>query len=396
VSFRLDPSHDDEHDSDVPTQPAAPRWIGFIPYEARRGLERPGWTPRERRPATPFARPEWRRYRAVACVDHAHGRVTVVGMTERDVGALAALLRGLAPRGEDAPRIELSDAEPLARHAERIAAAKELILRGEIYQVNLARKLRVAIPLAAERRSASLLALYRGLARAAPTPFGAFLDLGDGRVVLSTSPELLLDAKTRRGGRSFDAIWTRPIKGTRPRGRDAIEDAALAATLDADAKERAELWMIVDVERNDLGRIARSDTVRVVMPPRLVTHRTVHHREAVLRASVRRDVRRDEVLRAMVPSGSVTGAPKVRAMEVIARLEPFRRGLYTGAIGYVAYDGSMTCSMAIRTLVVNGEEGEYFTGGGIVADSDPQAEVEETRWKALQLIRVAGTTRAAS
>ena len=157
--------------------------------------------------------------------------------------------------------------------------------------------------------------------------------------------------------------------------------------LDQDPKELAELTMIVDVERNDLGRVAIPGSVRVTSPPRVVTHRTVHHRVACVAARARPDVSRDDVLRALLPSGSVTGAPKVRAMEVIAALEPRRRGLYTGAIGHVAHDGSLTLSMAIRTAVLRGDEGEYWTGGGIVADSDPEREVEETRWKALQLQR---------
>jgi anthranilate/para-aminobenzoate synthase component I len=128
----------------------------------------------------------------------------------------------------------------------------------------------------------------------------------------------------------------------------------------------------------------------VLRGPEVVTHRTVHHRRALLGAMARPDATREEVLRSMLPSGSVTGAPKVRAMEVIASLESARRGLYTGGIGFVAHDGSVTLSMAIRTAVLHGREGEYWTGGGIVADSDPRREVEETRWKALQLLGAAG------
>ena len=168
-----------------------------------------------------------------------------------------------------------------------------------------------------------------------------------------------------------------------------MSDRAHAAELDADPKERAELTMIVDVERNDLGRIAVAGSVRVTTSPHVVTQRTVHHRVASIVAHARPDASRDDVLRAMLPSGSVTGAPKVRAMEVIATLEPHRRGLYTGAIGYIAHDGGLTWSMAIRTAVLHDGEGEYWTGGGIVSDSDPERELEETRWKALQLQRAA-------
>ena len=130
--------------------------------------------------------------------------------------------------------------------------------------------------------------------------------------------------------------------------------------------------------------------MRVTVPPHVVTHRTVHHRVARITAITREGASREDVLSAMVPSGSVTGAPKVRAMEVIASLEAKRRGLYTGGLGFVRHDGGLVLAMAIRTVVLRGGEGEYWTGGGIVADSDPLREVEETRWKALQLTRAVG------
>jgi anthranilate/para-aminobenzoate synthase component I len=229
----------------------------------------------------------------------------------------------------------------------------------------------------------------------APSPFGACLDLGEGLSVLSTTPELLLRAESNQEQtaaipESFSTLFTLPIKGTRPRGTDAFSDRDLAVELDKDPKECAELAMIMDVERNDLGRIAEVGSVRIVQPPHVVTHRTVHHRQALLTARVREGLSREDVLRSMLPSGSVTGAPKVRAMEVIAQLEARRRGLYTGAIGVVGHDGGMTLAMAIRTLVLDERQGEYWTGGGIVADSDPARELAETRWKALQLERVLG------
>ena len=350
-----------------------PRWIGVIPYEGRRGaLERAGWTPRDARPEPACVAPEWHRYPAVVCVDHQEGLVFAVGSDLPAVERLAAVVRDARAGTEPELSTRVSDHDPPARHAERIAAARELIARGDLYQVNLARRLRV------ELHAGDALALYRRLARGAPTPFGCCLHLDGGVAVASTSPELLLAARGR-------ALYTAPIKGTRPRGADAELDAALARELSADAKERAELTMIVDVERHDLGRIAETGSVRVAWGPRVVMHRTVHHRAALLAARVKPGVGRAEVLASMVPSGSVTGAPKVRAMEVIASLEPARRGLYTGGIGFVAHDGDVTLSMAIRTAVLRGREGEYWTGGGIVADSDPAREVEETRWKALQL-----------
>jgi anthranilate/para-aminobenzoate synthase component I len=189
---------------------------------------------------------------------------------------------------------------------------------------------------------------------------------------------------------------TSPIKGTRPRDHDAAKDQALAQQLASDAKERAELAMVIDVERNDLGRVAEVGSVKLSGSPRVVPCGGVWHRMADVTA--RLDARRDRhaLLKAMAPSGSVTGAPKLRAMEVIAELEAARRGLYTGALGYLAHDGGLTLSMAIRTLVLQGgtdggvAEASYSSGGGIVLDSDPQLELEETEWKARQLLALCG------
>jgi anthranilate/para-aminobenzoate synthase component I len=364
----------------------APRWIGVLPYEARRSLERPAWRPEDSRPPALIARPRWYRYPAVACLDHAAGTVLVVGESARAAESFAAALRRAEGRATaEELRVSVEDDEPAAWHAERVAAARALILRGDLYQVNLARRLRVGLGAGAP------IALYERLAAAAPAPFSALLDLGDTTVV-STSPELLLCAEPAASGRGFGGLVTEPIKGTRPRGEDAARDLALAAELDLDPKERAELAMIVDVERNDLGRVAVTGSVRVTAPPHVVSHRTVHHRLARVSAIARPSATRVEVLASMVPSGSVTGAPKVRAMEVIAMLEARRRGLYTGGLGFVRHDGAVVLAMAIRTAVLAGREGEYWTGGGIVADSDPARELEETRWKALQLTRAAGAT----
>ena len=393
VSHRLDPLEDDpdfSYGGERGGWGGVPRWIGVVPYEGRRTLERPGWVgPDERAPAL-VQEPMWLRYPAVVAVDHQAGRVFAVGVDPARAEALAAELRaGRFEARQEAPfAFDAADGEPPALHMERVARAKELIARGELYQVNLARRMAVRL------RQGSPLALHRRLSAAAPSPFAACLHLGDDLTVVSTSPELLLLAepggeKTRVDPVCFGRLFTCPIKGTRPRGRDAVEDAALVRELDEDPKENAELTMIIDVERHDLGRVAATGSVRILRGPEVVTHRTVHHREALLAASARPGATRHDVLASMLPSGSVTGAPKVRAMEVIAALEAHRRGLYTGGFGHVAHDGGVTLAMAIRTVVLRGEEGEYFTGGGIVADSDPAREFEETRWKALQLEKAA-------
>jgi anthranilate/para-aminobenzoate synthase component I len=259
-------------------------------------------------------------------------------------------------------------------HRDRIERALELIVEGQIYQVNLARRFNFRL----EGRSVDLV---RRLVRTARAPFAFALEL-EGLTVAGSSPELLLAVDTR--GR----LETAPIKGTRPRGLDAAADARLAAELDADPKERAELSMVIDVERNDLGRVACTGSVRVRGEPRVETFGSVHHRVATVSAQLRPSINRRALLEAVLPSGSVTGAPKIRAMEVIGRLEASRRGLYTGGFGFLAHDGSMRLGMAIRTLTRRDGVAHYFAGGGIVADSDPSREVIETGWKAVQMQRL--------
>ncbi len=344
-----------------------PRWVGVLPYEARRSLERSFDPALEDRAAPHVSEATWWRYAAVARVTD---RVMVVGDSADDVDALAQRLRQpAAPSGAGLSLLGSVEAPEI--HVGRIERALELIGAGEIYQVNLARRFRFDV----RGDAASLLA---HLAAAAPTPYGFALAIDDLKVA-STSPELFLELA---GDRSLCTI---PIKGTRPRGSDEVSDSANAAELDADPKERAELAMILDVERNDLGRVAEIGTVRLAQPPSVRTWRTIHHRSASLGARLKRGMSRTHLLEAMLPSGSVTGAPKIRAMEVIRELEPHRRGLYTGALGMLRQNGALTLSMAIRTLTVRGDEGHYFAGGGIVADSSPWREVDETAWKAIQV-----------
>lgn len=385
VSHALDPH--DPGEAPAGSWSDVPRWIGVIPYECRRSLERPSFTDDDRRAAPPLAAPTWRRFRAVARLDRDQGEVLVVGDDADVVGRLLAAVESEAA-ATVAVTCELDDIPDPTDHVRRVARARELIIDGDLYQVSLARRFGFSVDAGAATNARAMLAIYeRALARA-PSRFGTVLTLPEASVI-SLSPELLLRAETIDG--RFGRLRTEPIKGTRPRGEDAASDAALARELDADPKERAELAMILDVERNDLHRVCELGSVKIAAPPRVVTHHTVHHRQAVLVGTARRDASREEVLCAMLPSGSVTGAPKVRAMEVIAELENERRGLYTGGIGYVARDGSVTLSMAIRTLVVREGRGFYWTGGGIVADSDPERELLETEWKARRLFQALGT-----
>jgi anthranilate/para-aminobenzoate synthase component I len=377
----------------------APRWIGVVPYDALRGLERPAWTRSpDDRATSAFVRPTWRRYAAVVRVDHATGEVAVVGDDDRSVTSLVrSLASGVARRGAgDGFELRLLPPdEPDDAHLERVREALRLIGAGDLYEVNLARR----IPLSVR---GDALELFASLLDAAPAPWG-FLQVLEGNpseqlaghVVCGVSPELALSVRGT-------TLRSCPIKGTRPRGRDAEEDARLARALDADPKERAELTMAVDVHRNDLGRVSEPGSVRVHGEPRLLAGATVWSRVAEVVGRRARGVSLEEAAIAALPCGSITGAPKVRAMEVIATLEPWRRGAYTGAFGWVGRDGRLELAMAIRTLQwsrargggaqgsggAQGAEGAYFAGGGIVADSVPERELEETRWKAAQLARL--------
>jgi anthranilate/para-aminobenzoate synthase component I len=383
-SHAIDPLEDDDEAPRSGPLAASPRWLGVIPYEARRdALERPDWRPEERRAAPHCERPVWRRYPAAVHIEPGRPDVRVVGVDVAAVKRLAKALQVSDPPAEPPVALTVRAPESAERHRARIERARELILDGHLYQVNLARRLDLTAP------GADPWGIYAALHARAPAAFGAVLPLENGWWALSTSPELVLEAipvPTVAGAwPGWSRLSTEPIKGTRPRGANPDEDAALVAELESDPKERAELAMIVDVERNDLSSVCRVGTVRVSQSPAVVTHPTVHHRVARVVGEGRADVSRRQILEAMLPSGSVTGAPKQRAMEVIAELESERRGLYTGALGYLSHDGGARLAMAIRCAVVKDGRGHYWTGGGIVAGSDPDREVEETRWKARQI-----------
>ena len=252
-----------------------------------------------------------------------------------------------------------------------VQRVRDYILAGDVFQVNLSQ--RCDAPL-----SEPPLELYRRLRSRNPAPFAAYIDGGTFQV-LSASPERFLRVEGRQ-------VETRPIKGTRPRGTTPAADAALAAELRASEKDRAENVMIVDLLRNDLSRVCRPGTVRATELLRLESHPTVHHLVSVVEGTLESDRSAFDLLRAAFPGGSITGAPKLRAMEIIAELEPSRRSIYCGAIGYVSLTGDMDTSIVIRTLVAAGGRVWFQAGGGIVADSDPAAEYEETLDKARALI----------
>jgi aminodeoxychorismate synthase component I len=255
--------------------------------------------------------------------------------------------------------------EAFIRNVER---AKEWIAAGDIYQVNLAHSFEASI------NGGSLFPLYLSLRETSPAPMAAWLSL-DGREILSSSPETFLKISGR-------GIETRPIKGTRPRFHDPDEDLRSAYELQTSAKEIAELVMITDLLRNDLGQVCEFGSVEVSEMLRLETLAQVHHLISTVRGTLRDDTDAIEALAACFPGGSITGAPKKRAMEIIEELETSQRGIYCGAVGWFGFNGESSFNIAIRTLVRKGDRLSYHVGAGIVADSDPQKEYEETLHKA--------------
>jgi para-aminobenzoate synthetase component 1 len=253
-----------------------------------------------------------------------------------------------------------------------IRRAIEYVHAGDCFQVNLAQRLVAPV-------SGTPLELYGRLRQVSPAPFAGLANLGGGAWVLSSSPERFVEV---RGG----IARARPIKGTRPRGATQEEDRALAEALLASPKDRAENVMIVDLLRNDLGRVCQYGSVQVDSVCRLESYRSVHHLVSEVRGKLCPGLGPVDLLRAGFPGGSVTGAPKVRAMEVIAELEPVVRGPYCGSLGYIGLDGSMDLNILIRTMTVCGGWAYFHVGGGIVADSSPEEEYFETLHKAAGMI----------
>jgi len=265
---------------------------------------------------------------------------------------------------EDAPGFTANFERP-----EYLAAVERIrayIAAGDVYQVNLSQRFEA-------RFTGSPFGLFRRLYAANPAPFFALLQAGDHQV-LSTSPERFLHLA---GGR----VETRPIKGTRPRGADPAEDRRLRAELAASPKDDAELSMIVDLLRNDLGRVCRAGSVRVAEHKRLEAYSNVYHLVSVVEGVLEAGYDAVDLLRATFPGGSITGCPKIRAMEIIDELEPDRRHLYTGAIGYLSFHGTLDLAVAIRTATLQAGRLAFNVGGGVVYDSDPSLEYEETLHK---------------
>ncbi|MDS1030743.1 aminodeoxychorismate synthase component I [Bacillota bacterium LX-D] len=315
-------------------------------------------------------------YDGVIITDHINNKVFVASLGIKDsaenvVDTIIGLLHQAEIQGV---RISVStktqpDFKANMTKEQYIAAIckiKDYIKAGDIYQANFTQRFECDL-------EEGPFELYVKLNEINPAPFASFIDFGDGQIV-SSSPERFIKIKNR-------VIETRPIKGTCPRGKSLEEDIRNKEALLASEKDRAELLMIVDLERNDLGKIAKTGTVKVTELFHLEEYATVYHLVATVVAELKDECDLVDCIRATFPGGSITGAPKIRAMEIIDELEPTQRNIYTGSIGYIGFNGDADLNIVIRTIICKNGKAYYQVGGGIVWDSDPELEYEETLHK---------------
>jgi para-aminobenzoate synthetase component I len=411
-TFGTDPFWDDRFECPRLVRPAEyippffGGWAGLFGYGLGRAFERIA-KPRQNE----FLAPDLALgvYDWVISFDHRAGRAWLVStgvipempftddrLARADwrLGRVLELLR--SPRGACAPRSEGSALPPTelspqhalpgfphvtssfsrAGYEAAVRRAVEYVHAGDCFQVNLSQRL-------LSQLREHPLELYGRLRDLNPAPFAAYFDLGDFQI-LSASPERFM--RVHPDGE----VETRPIKGTRPRGRTPEEDAALVRDLVTNPKDRAENVMIVDLLRNDIGKVCEYGSVRVPRVCEVETFRFVHHLVSEVRGKLKPNLGPLDLLAAAFPGGSVTGAPKVRAMEIIAELEPTARGPYCGCLGWIGFDGAMDTNILIRTFTAGRGWVQFPVGGGIVADSDPAREYEETLHKAAGLLRALG------
>ncbi len=321
---------------------------------------------------------------AAIIVDHLRQRALLVCETEHAAEILPTLeadaLTAAVMPAEILETEQIEEEDP-ARFLEHVRRVQEYIRAGDVFQVNLSRRWRIPL-----RAPVSAASLYRRLCAANPAPFAGLMTLDRGRAVISSSPERLVEVRGRR-------VRTRPIAGTYPRSQDAEQDLALSRDLLRHPKERAEHVMLIDLERNDLGRVCRTGSVGVKEFMTLESYRHVHHIVSEVNGELRAEISPAQVLRAVFPGGTITGCPKVRCMQIIAALEQAPRAAYTGSMGYVNRDGSLDLNILIRTIIQNGHEITLRAGAGIVADSIPERELAETRAKAKGMLAALGAAR---
>lgn len=296
------------------------------------------------------------------------GHESCIGQMQADLAEIAA------PPTASLPNFQLIEDEP-ARFLQGVSRIQSYIREGDVFQVNLSRGWRAEFD-----APASPTALFRRLNQSNPAPFSALMDVGNWSII-SSSPERLV--RIAQDGRAV----TRPIAGTHPRSAQADEDAALRQRLQSHPKERAEHIMLVDLERNDLGRVCAPGSVKVDALMELASYAHVHHLESTVSGLLRPGTNLQELMRAIFPGGTITGCPKLRTMQIIHELEAAPRRAYTGSLGYINLDGTLDLNILIRSFLLKQNQLWFRTGAGIVADSEPQRELAETRAKAKGLLR---------
>ncbi len=375
-----------------PAVPGLPRFtggaVGFLGYDATPWFEpvplARGAAPDESEPAAGFMI-----FDTVLAFDHVRHRMLLIANARvRPDDDLEALYQfACAKIGFLERELQASLSEPMASAGAPVAVrsnvsreqfesavrkGKEYIAAGDVYQVVLSQRFDVEV-------EADPFTVYRALRHVNPSPYMFFVRMGQ-RAIIGSSPEMLVRVENGQ-------VQTHPIAGTRPRGRDEAEDLRLSDELKADEKERAEHVMLVDLGRNDIGRVSEYGTVRVPQFMGLERFSHVMHLVSVVEGKLAADCDRLDALVSCFPAGTVSGAPKIRAMEIIAELEPDRRGLYAGAVGYLDFAGNLDFCIAIRTIVMSGTRAFVQAGAGIVTDSNPATEFEETCSKARALTR---------
>ncbi len=279
------------------------------------------------------------------------------------------------------PKGEIRSNFTREKYIRAIEKIKEYIVKGDVYQVNLSQRFEVEY-------EGCEFHLFKMLFQRNPAPFFSYINIPPHKII-STSPERFLFQKG-------EYIETRPIKGTRPRGRTTQEDSLMKEELINSKKDDAELSMIVDLLRNDIGKICRPGTVKVIEHKRVEQYENVYHLVSIVKGKLRQDILAGDIIKATFPGGSITGCPKIRAMEIIDEIEPHTRGVYTGSIGYISFHNSLDLSIAIRTAVTYQNKLTFSVGGGIVFDSDPSLEYEETLHKGKSFLEIITTNPSSS
>jgi len=382
----------------VALRPGLPRFCGglagYFGYDAVRWIEpRLAESARAKALPDPLGTPDLLLVQCeeVAVIDNLSGRLYLI--VYADPGLPEAFARARRRLGElvdrlrtsvAAPKVERVAAEPVQRSFAKgdflaaVARAKEYIAAGDLMQVQVGQRL-------SKRYAGSPLSLYRALRSLNPSPYMYFYDMGEFQIV-GASPEILV---RREAAASGDTVTIRPLAGTRPRGATPPQDQALEKELESDPKERAEHLMLIDLARNDIGRIARTGSVKVTEAFAVERYSHVMHIVSNVEGQLLDGMSNIDVLKATFPAGTLTGAPKIRAMELIDELEPVKRGVYGGACGYLSYAGDMDVAIAIRTGIVKDGMLHVQASAGVVADSVPELEWQETEAKARALMRAA-------